>query len=245
MKYFICLLVVFYFLFPDLLNAQGEALSRKQDHHKKIQEEITLRIPQEESLKKYLDDPSFNYEPNAEEVKTWFDRLMDWINKQLQSFRYSSAYSIVTDYLAYIIMFAAIIIIILGLLKTDIKGLFFGKKPSAISGISGYEEDINKLDFENLITSSLNNKNYKLAVRYYYLSLLKMLSDKNIIEVSKNKTNRQYASDIKSSELKNNFILATGKFELAWYGNILVDEKMYLESENIFKKVRSIAGKQS
>ena len=60
------------------------------------------------------------------------------------------------------------------------------------------EDDISQINFDELITSAMEAKQYKLAVRYMFLKSLKLLAEKGQIELRNNKTNYQYLSEIKS-----------------------------------------------
>ena len=98
-------------------------------------------------------------------------------------------------------------------------------------------EDISKLNFDDLISSAIETKNYKLAIRYLYLKSLQLLSDHEIIELKENKTNHQYLSEIKNSRISGAFRNAMIIFEWIWYGEFSIDERTMNSSRDEFNEL--------
>ena len=87
----------------------------------------------------------------------------------------------------------------------------------------------------------MENKEYKIAIRYLFLKSLKILSDKNIIDLQINKTNHYYISEIKENTIADIFSQAAFNYELAWYGNFPVNEGQYKSSAKIFDNLYNLA----
>jgi hypothetical protein len=134
-------------------------------------------------------------------------------------------------------MIAALILIIRGLIKADRRGLLFGKINSNELKMIESEEDISQINFDELIAAAVERKDYKLAVRYLFLKSLKLLSEKEFIELRNNKTNHQYLSEIKNNSVSNAFQIATSRFEWIWYGDFPVDEKVMKSSQKDFNEL--------
>lgn len=216
---------------PDSMNSTIEKYSYE------------LRKPPREKIKKYLDDDELNYIQYPDIEKNWIERIYDWINRQVESLFQSKGYSVFVDYLIYIIMFAALIIIISGLLKSDLRGLFYGTKNKSLSGFAEQTEDIGNIDFEKLIIEALAKNNYKVAVRYHYLKILLILSKLNLIELKEFKTSRQFVSEIKNPEkYLISFKSITSVFEKVWYGNYVLEEISYKSVEEGFKNFEKLTG---
>ena len=201
---------------------------------------VDVRILSEDILDKYKNDPAFNYEGGPEEADDWITKIRNWINQQLNFLRYSKAYSTLLDYLYYGVMVLALILIIRGLIKADRRGLLFGKVNSNEIKIIESDEDISRLNFDELISSAIENKQYKLAIRYLFLKSLKLLSEKGLIELRNNKTNYQYLSEIKNNQIADVFRNTTSSFEWIWYGDFPVNEAILKSSQNEFNKLFSL-----
>jgi hypothetical protein len=232
--------------------AQRSATSVKSDYFnysdstKKIlpanEEEfvVDVRVLSEDILDKYKNDPAFNYEGGPKEADDWITKIRNWINQQLALLRSSKAYSTLLDYLYYGIMILALILIVRGLIKADRRGLLFGKVNSNEIKIIESDEDISQLNFDELIGSAIENKEYKLAIRYLFLKSLKLLSEKGLIELRNNKTNYQYLSEIKNNQIADVFRNTTSSFEWIWYGDFPVNDAILKSSQNEFNKLFSL-----
>ena len=78
-----------------------------------------------------------------------------------------------------------------------------------------------------MISKAENQQDYRLAIRYHFLRMLKTLTDKNLIDWNPEKTNRDYISEISASELKEQFKDASRIFDYVWYGEFSINETEY------------------
>ncbi len=125
------------------------------------------------------------------------------------------------------ILIAALLVFIL--LKLFGKGLFSNKKVDVVQKTTLHELDERPMetDLERFLREALENKDFRLAVRIYYLMLLKILHDKNFIEWKKNKTNMDYLAEVNKHpsypRLSNNTIM----YEFIWYGEKSLGESQF------------------
>ena len=81
-------------------------------------------------------------------------------------------------------------------------------------------EDIQTLDIRQLLEQAKRDRNYKLAVRLYYLELLKKLNEEGAIIWKKDKTNREYLAELFSRNFFFDDIRRlTLSYEAVWYGD--------------------------
>jgi len=198
---------------------------------------VDVRILSDDLLEKFKNDPDFDFDGGPKEADDWITKIKNWINQQLALLRSSKVYSTILDYIYYGLMIAALILILRGLIKADRRGLFFGKISSNEIKMIESEEDINQINFDELITVAVDRRDYKLAVRYLFLKSLKLLSEKEIIELRNNKTNHQYLSEIKNNRISSAFQIATSRFEWIWYGDFPVDENVMKSSHKDFNEL--------
>ena len=104
------------------------------------------------------------------------------------------------------------------------------------------EENLHESDLEGFIQKALDGGNYALAIRLYYLAILKELSISNQIKWKKDKTNREYLREMGGKQLANEFRGATLIFERVWYGTGELTENIFMEIEPNFKGLLKQAG---
>ena len=111
-------------------------------------------------------------------------------------------------------------------------------------GIDKPVEDIEILDIRQLLEQAKRDGNYKLAVRLYYLQLLKKLNEQGAIVWKKDKTNREYLSELFSGNFFFDDIRRlTLSYEAVWYGDhdLRADSFDLLSErfENIYSKINT------
>ena len=89
-------------------------------------------------------------------------------------------------------------------------------------------EDIAILDTSRLLEQAKLDKNYKLAVRLYYLELLKQLNARGAIVWKKDKTNRDYLTELMSANFFFDEIRRlTTSYEAVWYGDHMLGQNSF------------------
>ncbi len=114
------------------------------------------------------------------------------------------------------------------------KGIF--KKQTANQNKISDDEEIellNFVDFNEIIKLSVLDKQYRKAVKYYFLQTLFMLSEREIINKSLGKTNNEYLREL-PEQLKINFAVLVKQYNYVWYGNKNIDEETFLSFSNNF-----------
>lgn len=193
------------------------------------------------NLKEKYNSPEFSYESKTKAKSAWdrfwdavgrfFDRLFSIGNKAGDS----SVLDIFMKILALLIIVAAIYMVVRIILKKE--GVWiFGRSRKKISVQDVIEEDIHQMDFKQLIHNTKTTGDYRLAVRYYYLWLLKKLSANEIIDWHWDKTNSDYLYEIKNTILKKDFEYLSYVYDYSWYGDFPINEAAFAKAEKAFLK---------
>lgn len=103
--------------------------------------------------------------------------------------------------------------------------------------IENIEEHIHESDLDSFINKAVRQENYSMAVRLYYLAIIKELSNKKLILWKKNKTNRNYISELTASKFQEPFANATLIYEKAWYGNQKIGALEYEQLKPKFNQI--------
>jgi hypothetical protein len=196
-------------------------------------------------LRQYQADPNFQYE-RKEKVREdsmlqqWltyiFRKLFEWLRNILPSSQPIAAGQSFWDFITYLLVLIAIALAVSKLLKADLSKVFFRRTPkkAPIDQIL-LQADINSIDFESDLSRAIRQKDYREAIRLYYLQTLKSLSDKNLIHWQSHKTNKQYRQELKNSALKEPFNRLTHLFDYIWYGEFPIDEPTFEQAQSQFK----------
>jgi hypothetical protein len=99
------------------------------------------------------------------------------------------------------------------------------------------ERNLAETDLDKLIENSLSEKNFRLAVRFVYLKILKHLSTKQLIDYQYQKTNYEYAYEIENIDLRAIFRKVSLVFDYCWYGEHQATEQDYLFAKQEFGEI--------
>lgn len=195
----------------------------------------------EEKLNDYKNDEAFNY-TEATSGDTWWERFKRWLSRAWFSFwdwllggsRHGGFWAFIITTLPYLIL-AGILIFIVWLfyrLNPGARILQDRKEPEVF--FTEEEELIKTGDIRKLLQVALQNKDYRLAVRYYYLLILKKLTYAEIISYEFDKTNNDYIAEISSEIILQQFKKATLLYDYIWYGSFSVTEADFSIAQQTF-----------
>jgi hypothetical protein len=143
--------------------------------------------------------------------------------------------------LGQIIFYVAIAAIIVVILLQIVRNTSFKsnvKRPLVSADNTEEIHDISELDTENLIQKAHSAGDYKLAIRLYFLDLLKKLNENGVIIWTKDKTNRDYLSELFSKGYHFDDVRRlTLAYERVWYGEHIPTEERYHELKNEFQEM--------
>jgi|GEM_PF-2140407 len=114
--------------------------------------------------------------------------------------------------------------------------LKYRRKESVTSQINeiGVDEnpaELTQSEFERLLSEALKYKNFRSAVRLYFLAVLKELIERELIIWKKDKTNQAYAKELKEKSFISRFNECLKAYDYVWYGHYPIDEKAYVQIE--------------
>jgi hypothetical protein len=170
-------------------------------------------------------DRDFDYDNVIEESSGLIDRIKEWLIRLFfKLFSNEGAF----PYIRYAIFIAIVMLVLFNITKASLTSLFFSSKSINKIKTGILKEDIDHINFEEQIQNAVVSENYRLAIRYYYLKVLKLLSDKNLILWKIDKTNLDYSVELKSTPYGLDFKSITEMFEFAWYGNFPVSKSAFV-----------------
>lgn len=186
---------------------------------KKATKDLDYTIEKEEEKPRSKKSPSFNLTP------FWFS-FIKWF---------------------FIIGGVAILAFIL--LKFLGEGNVFGRQsrrvyaPSVGIDLERIEENLQNAEFDALIQQAISKKQFTLAIRLYYLAIIKELNITGAIKWKKDKTNSTYIREMRPHKLFDSFRHITSIFERVWYGDTAFGEADFYSIQPTFQDVLKEAKK--
>lgn len=219
--------------------AQHNGHSVKYDDTKIEQQTIS-----ENDLERYKSDDDFNYiETVAEE--SFLDKAYRWLQNLLRKF-WEAIFGVGTAkgflffmlrVLPYILLGVLVFLLIRFFLKVNSNNLITKAKKEGSIAFTEEEQIIKNEDIPALINEAIAQNNYRLAIRYYYLLSLKLLTESQTIAWQPQKTNEDYINEIEKTQIKSDFKNITRIYDYVWYGEFAVDaprfETLKLPFENL------------
>ena len=205
---------------------------------------VYLKKSFDKDFKKRYTDDDFNYkEEKAEE--SWFEGLFTGIRNILKAIFGESKESnkSSSDGSGFPVFELLAIVAILGVVYFVARAILqkegywiFGRSSKRIVTNDLTVENLHEMDFATLISQTKSAQDYRLALRYYYLWLLKKMAARNVIDWNWEKTNSDYYYEIKDNALRDDFKYLSYVYDHSWYGEFPIDEKSFGKAEAAFQK---------
>lgn len=218
--------LLFLFFICNLVFSQ-----QKQDTIVKVDTTATLHERAlDKDLNKTYNGEDFNYDIKTGESQNLLARFFNWVRRGL-----NNVFGInlppeaikIFEYFIYFLMAGLVIYLLVRLLVNEKFNSIFTKKAKTLFDIDLAEQHIEHLDLEALLNKALAHKDYRLAVRYHFLKILKRLSQKDIIEWHFDKTNSDYQNEIEQQQLQTSFREVAYLYDYIWYGEQPIDVDKY------------------
>lgn len=197
-----------------------------------------------ENLQSRYKGQEFDYSTSKPRESFW-QKLMRKLNKILQSIFGETAFSDSANIAGTVIRLFAIVLvgfllyfIVKYILGRDGSFIFGKKNKKVIINEDELHENIHEINFPESIAGFERSGDYRSAVRYQFLFILKKLSDKKLILWNPEKTNKDYVAELKAAHLKDEFFNLSYIFDYVWYGEFKIDEQAYQKFKNQYQSFK-------
>lgn len=172
--------------------------------------------------------------------KSLIKRLQESLNKLLDSL-FGTIPNDISKVVESIIMVLVVVIIAVALyfiiyyFVLSKGNIIFSKKNNRGNiNVNELSENIHEINFPKVILDFEQNHNYRSAVRYHYLYILKKLTDRKLIKWTSEKTNKDYLKEFTHESLKDAFGELSHIFDYVWYGEFDIKKEDYKYFKNKF-----------
>lgn len=219
--------------------AQKDSLVVKNDNSI-----IELKKFNQKHIEKYKKNKDFNYEIKKQEpnilskIWNWFLRTITKFFKWLFGVEEATgAFGVFLKIMPYILLAIVLYVLIRIFSKVDFNTLVYGNTKKSLVTLTEDEEIIRNQDISLLIKKAITQKNYRLAVRYYYLLTLQKLEEKEYIIWEQQKTNEDYIQEVNKTKFHKKFNNLTYLYDFIWYGNFDITQDEFGKIELDFNKL--------
>lgn len=227
----------------------GRSMFAEQDSTAVKFDTVRIEMKQitDEDMATYRLDPKFDYEV-ANNDPTWWDDFKTWVgNLFLRFFEWlfgaeeaAGMFAIFLRVVPYILLVLLLLLLIKFFLSVNSRSVFHSQRNDALVSLSEEEQLIKNEDLQKYLQKAVMEKNYRLAIRYYYLYMLQLMSEKDLIVWELQKTNNDYLNELKKPELKQPFTTITRLYDYIWYGDFEIDEQKYFRAETAFSSLKKL-----
>ena len=204
---------------------------------------VELKQFDQSQLDSFKNDENFNY--NIQEDNSIFNNIKDflkrtallilgWLVGKQNAF---SALETVVTVLPYIVLIILIVLIVFFFLKIKINKLKVDTTEKADVILTEEAEIIKNADISSLIKLAIQQNNYRLGIRYYYLLILQQLEQKELIYWEQQKTNEDYIQEIEEKTIVVQFKELTRLYDFVWYGNFEINELEFSKAVSEFNSL--------
>lgn len=212
LKSYIPVFLSFFFLLGYAQQEEETAIDTQRSFEKPLKEKYNS------SEFIYL-EPEVPKPPTPKSDFSWFTGVLDFI----------------LSWAGYLIATIAVIIIIKLILDQNGFSIFSKTPKKTIEKLDLVDEElIESANIDELLQKAINNKEYRLAVRYYFLTVLKQLDLKKQIKLDKDKTNSDYLFEISKDNIRKQFSYASYLYDYVWYGEFKLEESDFQQIEASF-----------
>lgn len=205
-----------------------------------------------EDLLRYRSDEDFTYaqtqlnESFWNDVKAWFQEYFSDLFKsifgEVRGGEFLEAIFTILPYLLYL-LFAYLVFWFF--YKIRPMGFLSSKGNPNRVFVSEEERILKTENIQDLVNKAIEEKQYRLAIRYEYLYVLKQLMAKELIDWQQFKTNEDYQNDLKSTHVHPLFCEITRIYDFTWYGVFPIDSVRFAVLQTPFKNINLALSKNN
>jgi hypothetical protein len=185
-------------------------------------------------------DEDLHYKKEEAKDVNWLNRFINWLLETFFGKTDPDSRDTFFKVLQWTIVLAGVGVVIWLLMRTEFMKVIRGKPKETVFNFADIKEDIKGIDFNSRIASALEQNNFRLAVRWYYLKQLNALNSKGLIQWQTYKTNIDYYKELKPQNYKTGFSSISSIYDHVWYGQYEISPANFGQIESQFKQFENL-----
>lgn len=182
----------------------------------------------------------FNYttvkprEALGQKLERAIAKILDKIFGNVNPGKSAKYADVILRILAFVIGGLVLYFLVKFLMGSQASGLFAKRNRKIMNVDEGFRENIHEIDFLARIVAFEKEEDYRSAIRFHFLAVLKKLSDKKLIIWNPEKTNKDYVAELAYHDCKTEYKNLVYIFDNVWYGEFAVDSIKYQQLKKRF-----------
>lgn len=181
-----------------------------------------------ETLEKFLEDEDFIYDRGPKgEAESVYERFRLWIRDLIQKLFGDDfqgfgggVAGFLVDFLQIVLIVGVLAIVVLQLLGVRAGGIFRKKGESPAFRVNEHDDHKGSgTSLRESLQKARDNREWKRALRLYFLILLEELGQKGVLDLRAEKTNADYLGEIRDDQLRSDFQKFSRLYEVVCYGD--------------------------
>jgi hypothetical protein len=199
-----------------------------------------FHLPDSIKEKAIFDTPEYQYKPvKPKQINTsWWDRFKRFLERLFMNLDLSRPDGTKSsgNIWKWILFVSLLAVAIYLFIKSPFISIIRSKKRVTDVNFEAEEIQMSEASIDDIIQQSELNSDYKKAIRYQLLKLLKYLSESRQIEWESHKTNQDFINEITHKETRDAYKSIAQQYDLVWYGERIIDDKAYEEIKRVVNK---------
>lgn len=205
---------------------------------------LTVRKFDKIHIEDYKSNSKFDYSNQLIPPKeSYFEKILNWFGRIFKKFlemvvgtkNLDKVFIIIIRILPYAIGLLFLYLLLKFFMNRNLIDFISTAKNRKINPQTEEEELIRNTDLSSLLEQAIADKNYRVAIRYNYLLVLKKLDEANIIFWEQQKTNEDFINEISLAQLKEVFSEITRLYDFVWYGEFGLTHEEFLQASSDFE----------
>jgi hypothetical protein len=194
-----------------------------------------IRQPTEMQIDSLKQLDEFQYGTGAKKTSGFLAWLMEWL-RQIMG-KVFPVFSL--PFWVHYVFFSLLgILLVYKIFTTRGKPVYHASLASQVMDCAIISEDIHNLPFDELIAAAQASKDFRKAIRFLYLKLIKQLHDKGLLVFKREKSNRDYIHELGGLPVMPAFIELTNIYEWVWYGQFGISEEFFTGMRTRFENAK-------
>lgn len=196
----------------------------------------------EHKISEYKTDSTFDYLYSAEK-DNWWTRLKEWVTMRYNQvlnwlfgdYEANIILAFLLKLLPYILVMAIVAFAVWLFIRLNPGNYLLAPTEEPEVFLSDEEKIIKSENISDLIEQAVLDGDYRLAIRYYYLQVLRQLNAKDLIRYEFQKTDAEYLNELKKEHFRPELKKLMRIYDFIWYGSFPISENDFKKTQRFFQ----------